>query len=246
MSHLTSTQLHQLRTKLLDMKKQFEQREVSAERFGLDSSMRENTGELSGIDNHPGDLGSEMFERGKDLALNELHETQWERIDTALQRMDEGSYGTCTVCGQDIPFERLEAVPETMYCIEHSPKYFSANPRPVEEEFLSPPFGRTSLDELDTQNGFDGEDAWQIVESWGTSDTPAMHEEYDIFSYDQMMIEAADELDGFVEPFESFVATDITGKDLVIVRNHQYEKYMSDGEGEPLLEEDIHYDENDE
>lgn len=242
MSQLTSHQLEYLRSKLLDNQQHIEQHLHRAQHYGLDSSIKESTGELSGIDNHPADLGTELFERGKDFAIDEMHETELERIHTALAQMEKGIYGICVVCGQAIPFERLEAVPSTLYCVHHSPDHFSANPRPIEEEFLDPPFGRTSLDELDTQNGFDGEDAWQIVESWGTSDTPALHEEYDITSYDQLYIEAADELDGFVEPFESFIATDITGHDLLVIRNHQYEKYMESGEGEPLLEADQHVD----
>lgn len=106
----------------------------------------------------------------------------------------------------------------------------------MEEQFLAPAFGRTSLDEREDQNGFDGEDAWQIVESWGTSNTPAMAESGDIDSYDVMAIEAAEELDGFVEAYESFVATDIYGHDVSIVRNRQYRKYLENGEGSGLLE----------
>lgn len=242
MSHLTPIQQSILRDQLIAMKQHNEAREAGTQHFGLDQSLKESTGELSGIDNHPADVGTEMFERSKDISLNELHEIEIERIQAALDRIEKGLYGTCATCGRDIPFERLEAVPSTIYCIEHSPKHFSINPRPIEEEFLSPPFGRTSLDELDTQNGFDGEDAWQIVEQWGTSDTPAMHEQHEILSYDQMMIEAGEELDGCVEPYESFIATDITGRDVMIVRNHQYEKYIADGEGDPLLDIDEHYD----
>ena len=71
----------------------------------------------------------------------------------------------CDTCGATISFERLQAIPTTLYCIEHVPDPHSSDRRPVEEEFLAPPFGRTSLDELPDQNQFDGEDAWQIVES---------------------------------------------------------------------------------
>lgn len=240
MSQLTSHELNYLRTKLIENEQHIERHLQLVDHYGLDASLKENTGELSGIDNHPADVGTEMFERSKDFAIDELHEMELERIHTALAHMEKGTYGVCVVCGQPIPFERLEAVPSTMYCVQHSPDHFSANPRPIEEEFLDPPFGRTSLDELDTQNGFDGEDAWQIVESWGTSNTPALHEDYNVTSYNELYIEAADELEGFVEPYESFLATDITGHNLHIVRNHQYEKYVQSGEGEPLLEADQH------
>ena len=39
-------------------------------------------------------------------------------IDLALARIDEGTYGTCAVCGAEIPEERLAAVPYATLCIE--------------------------------------------------------------------------------------------------------------------------------
>lgn len=40
------------------------------------------------------------------------------RIDGALRRMDEGTYGTCLNCNGTIQTGRLEAVPWARYCIE--------------------------------------------------------------------------------------------------------------------------------
>ena len=36
----------------------------------------------------------------------------------ALQRMANGSYGTCQKCGVDIPTERLEVIPHARYCVK--------------------------------------------------------------------------------------------------------------------------------
>ena len=38
-------------------------------------------------------------------------------IHVALERIDCGSYGTCTVCGSDIPVERLRVVPFARTCV---------------------------------------------------------------------------------------------------------------------------------
>ncbi|MGI9394157.1 MAG: TraR/DksA family transcriptional regulator [Boseongicola sp.] len=38
------------------------------------------------------------------------------RIDAALARIKDGSFGVCTVCGDDIAAERLDAVPDTPFC----------------------------------------------------------------------------------------------------------------------------------
>jgi len=236
---LDDQRIQALRHRLLQERSELENRVGANGHFGLAASFRDSTGDLSGIDNHPADAGTETFERSKDLALLEKEAFRLERVDAALERMDTGEYGHCAACGRFIPIERLEALPTAIYCIEHEPRQQQKNDRPIEEEFLSPPFGRTSLDEKEGQNGFDGEDAWQIVESWGTSNTPAMAEGNNIDDYDQMAIEA-DENDGFVESYESFVATDITGHNVSVVRNRAYRQYMADNEGDPLLEPDEH------
>lgn len=241
MSHLTNKQLTKLRERLEREKTEIERRLNQNENYGLGESMREQISELSAYDNHPADIGTEMFERGKDIALNERSEFRLEDIDLALQRMDAGTYGHCDVCGKAIPIERLEALPMTVTCIDHAKERDKSFRRPVEEQFLNPPFGRTSLDEKEGQNGFDGEDAWQIVSSWGTSNSPAMAENRQIDGYDDIGIEE-DEADGYVEPIENFVATDMYGKHVMVVRNETYRRYMEDGEGEALLEEDDYGD----
>lgn len=238
-SPLSSEQLEQLKSTLLEEKKWLDGHFEQIENYGLGDSQRVQTGELSTYDNHPADLGTEMYEREKDIALNENAERHLTDVNEALSRMEEGTYGLCRTCGAPIPFDRLQALPTASYCVEHVPDPHASDRRPVEEEILAPPYGRTSLDELDEQNQFDGEDAWQIVESWGTSNTPAMAENPNVSdSYNEMEIEA-DEYLGFVEPLESFLATDMYGQHVTVVRNKQYEEYMRSGEGYGLLEPDM-------
>ena len=38
-------------------------------------------------------------------------------FNEALNRMDEGTFGTCVTCGNTIPFARLSVMPETLYCV---------------------------------------------------------------------------------------------------------------------------------
>ncbi|MFC5651658.1 TraR/DksA C4-type zinc finger protein [Paenibacillus solisilvae] len=235
MTNLTDKQLHMLRSSLEAEQASIEQRLASNDHFGLGVSMKDETGELSYIDNHPADSATEIYERGKDIALLEQEEFHLSRIDDALSAMNNGDYGICRTCGADIPYERLEALPDSLYCIEHAPRQELSERRPAEESFLYPPFGRSSMDEKE-YNGFDGEDAWQIVESWGNSDSPAMSENRDVDSYDHIGIEA-EEADGYVEPFESFIATDITGNHVTVVRNREYYEYMEHDEGDHGLEQ---------
>ncbi|MED4603625.1 TraR/DksA C4-type zinc finger protein [Paenibacillus validus] len=235
---LSGAQLQELSAKLQEEQQWLQAHLTDREHEGLENSLRDQTGELSAYDNHPADLGSEMFERAKDIALLENAERHLTDINEALARIETGAYGTCRACGQPIPFERLQAMPTAAYCVKHVPDPNESERRPVEEQLLAPPFGRTSLDELPDQNQFDGEDAWQIVESWGTSNSPAMAEDPDISNnYNDMEIEAEENV-GYVESFESFVATDLYGQQVTVVRNQAYRDYMRNGEGYGLLEQE--------
>ncbi|WP_308638935.1 TraR/DksA C4-type zinc finger protein [Paenibacillus silvisoli] len=238
MTNLTNSQLRGFRSQLVVEKAAIEQRLASSEHYGFSASLKDESGDLSSYDNHPGDAATETYERGKDLALHEQEELHLSRIEAALAAIEDGSYGSCLTCGGSIPLERLQALPDTLYCAAHSPRQDISEHRPIEEAYLQPGFGRTSLDEHeDGYNGFDGEDAWQIVESWGNSDSPAMSENANVRNYDEIGIEA-DEADGYVESLESFLATDITGKHVSVVRNQQYYDYMDHEEGDHMLEKE--------
>jgi len=50
--------------------------------------------------------------------LIERAEDRLRLIDEALARIDNGSYGTCAECGDDIPVERLKALPFALFCID--------------------------------------------------------------------------------------------------------------------------------
>lgn len=235
MSHLSEEQLRELYLQLLEEKLYLEKHFATNDNYGLSNSFKDSTGELSMYDNHPGDVATEIYEREKDISLNEHAEFHLNQVNEALARMESGEYGICVFSKQPIPFERLQAIPTTIYSLEHVPDPDRSFRRPVEEQVLYPPFGRTSFDERDDETEFDGEDAWQIVESWGTSNSPAFAEDPNVDDYNEMYVEA-DEHVGYVESFESFVATDLYGEHVTIVRGKAYRDYMHKGEGDPLLE----------
>jgi len=136
---------------------------------GLGVSLAESVEELSTYDQHPADVGTEVFERSKDFALREDAMLKVQAIDHAMQRIENGNYGLCEVCGEEIPLERLQAVPYTTQCVRCRAKVeepsHRKNVRPVEEDVLEPPFARTFNDATD-KNEYDGEDAWQDVAKW--------------------------------------------------------------------------------
>jgi DnaK suppressor protein len=56
-----------------------------------------------------------------DYTLSHLVEAQRKElmlIDAAMQRIDAGVFGVCIDCGQEIPFDRLQAVPFALRCEE--------------------------------------------------------------------------------------------------------------------------------
>lgn len=81
-------------------------------------SMEEESGEEAGIDNHPGDLATITLDREIDFTLEEADERVLAAVDAALARIEEGTYGICTSCGQAISEERLEARPWAELCID--------------------------------------------------------------------------------------------------------------------------------
>lgn len=94
-------------------------REREAEGVGTQSET-DQISELSSLPRHQGDTGTETFEREKDFSLLEQLEAEIGDLDAALRKIDDGTYGTCEVCGKTIEPDRLEAVPGTRTCIEHA------------------------------------------------------------------------------------------------------------------------------
>jgi len=236
--HLTDEQLGSLKAQLEAEKELLIRKLEDSGRFGLDRPLREVLAD-STADNHPADDGTETFERSKDLALADHFGRMLDRIDQALSAIGNGSYGVCAACGRPIPFERLEAVPYTRYCVGHAREQFVSASRPVEEEGLALSLLRAGsggrYGAREEEYGMEaGEDAWRIVESWGTASSPALAEDAE----EGPLSAEADESEGFVEPIEQFVATDLYGRRASVVRSREYRNYLKSMEGEPLLEPD--------
>ncbi|HET7044391.1 MAG TPA: TraR/DksA C4-type zinc finger protein [Gaiellaceae bacterium] len=85
-------------------------------------SLEDETSELSLADNHLGDAASDTYDRELDEGLEEGAARRLEQIEAALRRIEDGSYGTCAVCGKQIPEERLRAAPWATLCIDDQRK----------------------------------------------------------------------------------------------------------------------------
>ena len=69
-------------------------------------------------DNHLAETATATLGREIDYTLGENSGEVLAQIDAALKRIEDGTYGTCTNCGAEIPLQRLEAYPWASLCIE--------------------------------------------------------------------------------------------------------------------------------
>jgi len=90
----------------------------------LENLRSENSGSMedevdeSHFDNHLAETASVTLDREMDYSLEENETRVLAAIDAALKRIDDGTYGRCERCGEQIEAERLEALPWATLCID--------------------------------------------------------------------------------------------------------------------------------
>jgi DnaK suppressor protein len=116
---MTDLSTDQFREALLAQRKRIQQAREQLE-SDHPGSLTDETGDLvsSSWDEHLADAATETHDRELDYGLEENADQVLGEIDAALRRMDEGTYGTCEVCGNPIAPERLEARPWATLCID--------------------------------------------------------------------------------------------------------------------------------
>jgi DnaK suppressor protein len=116
-SPITKKELDDLKARLVAERKDLEAQYTELEESTFATNQSELTGEM-GFDEEYADAGTATFERERDLSLvNNLRDLM-ERIDKALAKMGEGSYGLCDRCGRPIEKLRLKALPYANLCIK--------------------------------------------------------------------------------------------------------------------------------
>ena len=84
----------------------------------LKASQRDASGDLSAYAFHMADVATDNFDREFSLDIASTEQAILNRIDEALRKIDDGSYGTCENCNKPISFKRLKAVPYAKLCIK--------------------------------------------------------------------------------------------------------------------------------
>ena len=102
-------------------------KELETERASIADDLRgygadpeNSTVKPQGIDGNFADSAQSTAERAELLSFVDNARERLAAVDQALQRMDEGTYGHCEVCGVEIPEARMEARPMSVRCVEHA------------------------------------------------------------------------------------------------------------------------------
>jgi DnaK suppressor protein len=115
---VTSIDTDRFREELLEERKRVEHA-LATLRDRNPSSPDEEVQELDATsDNHLAETATATLGREIDFTLGENSGQVLVDIDAALKRIDDGTYGTCVSCGNEIPLGRLEAHPTASLCID--------------------------------------------------------------------------------------------------------------------------------
>jgi RNA polymerase-binding protein DksA len=114
---VTSIDTERFREALLDERRRVEHA-LATLRDEHRGSLDEEVEEIGASDNHLAETATATLGREIDYTLGENSGQVLAAIDSALKRIDEGTYGTCVSCGDQIRYERLEATPWVSLCID--------------------------------------------------------------------------------------------------------------------------------
>jgi RNA polymerase-binding transcription factor DksA len=84
----------------------------------LNKTRAEASGDLSMMPIHMADVGTDNYEQEFTLNLMQNDETTLDKIEAALERIEDGVYGSCVECGGRIPKTRLNAIPYAPCCVK--------------------------------------------------------------------------------------------------------------------------------
>jgi DnaK suppressor protein len=114
---LTAKEVADLRARLLAERDELTEQLTTIEDETFASTQSDMSGDV-GLDDESADAGTATFEREKDLSIENNVRDLLQKIDRAMKRMDEGTYGICDRCGKPIEKARIKALPYVDLCIK--------------------------------------------------------------------------------------------------------------------------------
>jgi RNA polymerase-binding protein DksA len=114
---LSKKEQDDLRERLSEEREHLEAQLASIVEESFAATQSDMSGDV-GLDDESADAGTATFEREKDLSIENNVRDLLRKIDGALKRMDEKTYGLCVRCGRPIEKARLKALPYAELCIK--------------------------------------------------------------------------------------------------------------------------------
>lgn len=101
---------------LLRFKEQLEEMKAAIN-IDVEQTLNEMTTHTGNIPD-PNDRASMESDRGFELRIRGRERKLMDKITEALLRIEKGTYGVCTGCGNNIAMKRLQARPVAKFCID--------------------------------------------------------------------------------------------------------------------------------
>jgi RNA polymerase-binding protein DksA len=114
---LTAKEIGDLKGRLEEERLELRDQLTTIEEEAFAATQSELAGDV-GLDDESADAGTATFEREKDLSIENNVRDLLAKIDRALKRIDDGSFGTCDRCGKPIEKARIKALPYVDLCIK--------------------------------------------------------------------------------------------------------------------------------
>ncbi len=102
---------------LLEKKREIEHNLKNIKEFSANKSEIELIGELSSSDDHLAEYASVVYDHESTLTIENILKDILNQIESALKRIENGTYGICEVCKKPIGEERLKAIPYATMCV---------------------------------------------------------------------------------------------------------------------------------
>jgi RNA polymerase-binding transcription factor DksA len=118
-SNLTDEQIARFKQMLLDEKTRIEIERADYRGEEAGDTEEQEGGDLADYDpNDPADEASNLFDRDRMMAATENMTRILDKIERALKKIDDGTYGFSDIDGKPIPIERLEAIPYAVTTVQ--------------------------------------------------------------------------------------------------------------------------------
>lgn len=114
---LTTQEIDELRERLGSEREELAAQLTTIEDQAFAATQSDMSGDV-GVDDESADAGTATFEREKELSIEQNVRDLIQKIDRALKRIEDGTYGICEVCGKPIEKARIKALPYVDLCIK--------------------------------------------------------------------------------------------------------------------------------